>query len=341
MRQRGITLVETLVAMTVVAFALLAMARLHVGMAQAGDAARSRTEATQHARALLEELRGFSSDTLGDGSDLPGSPSHTAYLRRWVVEGHADDLVRPVRVAVEWADRRGELHEASLRSLLGRSDASDGGAAVVAPPPADRWWRPQGWHAGVPWHAARDADGRPTVAWPGREAGLLVFDANSGMVVEHCTGPAAPGRSGASTGCRRTSAYLLQGYVEGRDAGRLSVEIDRSDGSDAQADCVVTDAVDPETGQRLEGVRRYQCLVPAIDDDRDASTPPAWSGRVRLTGLAPRQRTVCRYTAHGNPTDDTREAEIYTRIDTTLDHQNFVILRTGDCPEGSVAHPSA
>jgi hypothetical protein len=121
----------------------------------------------------------------------------------------------------------------------------------------------------------------------------------------------------------------------------VSLEIDRSDGSGAQADCVVTDAVDPGTGRRLEGVRRYQCLVPTTDDDRDATTPPTWSGGVRLTGLAPGQRTVCRYVSHGNPTDDTGQAEIYTRIHTTLDHQNFVISTTGDCPDGSVAHPSA
>jgi type II secretory pathway pseudopilin PulG len=338
MRQRGVTLVETLVSMVIVAFGLVAMARLQLGMAHGADTARARSEATQHARAMVEELRGRAFADLAGGADTPGSGNPAAYLRRWTVAGSAADILRPVEVAVEWADRRGEVQEVVLRTAVARADPADGGAALIASQDTGTWMQPRGRHLAVPRDAvALPHDGRPVLAWSGPAGAALVLDASTGMVVEACAALAQQGDR--PSGCGSVTAYLLEGYVEGPQLAGLQVVFDQGDWTGDAPECVWNDVTDPRTGHPMAGLRRYRCLVPAREHDADAATPPSWTGRVRLAGVEPAGAQVCR--AGGGLGGGEQRPETYTDIDVSLDHQNFVIIHSGDCPPGSVPHPRA
>ncbi|HEX5633194.1 MAG TPA: hypothetical protein VFX50_08200 [Gemmatimonadales bacterium] len=342
MRDRGVALVEALVSMIIVALGLVAMARLQLGMAQGADTARSRSEATQHARAAVEELRSRPFADLSDGADTPGSATHTAYLRRWAVAGSVADILRPVEVVVEWADRRGELQEAVLSTAIARADpADDAGAALLAASGAGPWMKPQGRQHTVPRDAVMNpqGDGRPALAWPGPAGAVLVLDPGTGMVVETCAAPAQQGDR--PSGCEPITAYLLEGYVAGRHLATLKVVFDQGDWTGDDPECVWNDVTDPRTGLRLPDLRRYRCLVPAGDHDADPATPPSWSGRTRLAGVEPPGATVCRRGAGPGAAGSEQHPETYTGIGASLDHQNFVIIDRGDCPAGSVPHPPA
>ena len=76
-----------------------------------------------------------------------------------------------------------------------------------------------------------------------------------------------------------------------------------------------------------------------MDDDGDAVTPLAWSGRVRLGGV-PEGATVCRWTGSTEGADQDDHPETYTLVNRSLDHQNFVVTPAADCPRGAVAHPA-
>jgi len=208
-RQRGVTLVETLVAFFVLAAASVAVAALQRELDLAGDVARERSEALRLGERAIEELRAFTSI---DGA--PGTPTYraittgsavvdaasgvarTTYRVERVVDDAAFAGTKEATVAVRWSDRRGGGHEIALHTFVAALDpqysgslALDGNAIRSTPRGA------LGRHPGVQLTAKRIDGGRS--AWKPDENGTTawLFDDRTAAVVGLCDGIAATTRT--------------------------------------------------------------------------------------------------------------------------------------------------
>lgn len=111
---RGFTLVETLVALTIFAFVLTGLTQGLMSTIRANDQARRLTRAGALAQALLEDLQGRDAGALGSGSDTV----ERGYRRLWTITADAPVAgARTVEIVVEWLDRDGR-HALRLPSII-------------------------------------------------------------------------------------------------------------------------------------------------------------------------------------------------------------------------------
>ena len=224
-RQRGVTLLESLVAFVVLALGTAAAAHLHTELRLAGDIARERSEAIRLGQAASEDMRsfavidgapgqrGFSDIVSGDASLAAASSpaAHADYRIERRVDDSAVNATKSTRVAVSWRDRAGTERDVVLHSLIaGIAPAYAGSLALavgaVSGAPAGAFERAPG----VPLTARRLDGGRS--AWKPGELGpiALVFDDRSGAIVGRCDGIAA------TLATRDLSAAALVGCASGR-----------------------------------------------------------------------------------------------------------------------------
>lgn len=123
-RQRGITLIESLLAFVVLSVGLLALLRVQPELRQHAELARQRSEAVRLAQQEIEGLRAFTSldghAAIADHAhtlepDGLGSPRY-AIARR--VDAGSWPHARAVDVSVTWTDRRGEAQQVLLSTLI-------------------------------------------------------------------------------------------------------------------------------------------------------------------------------------------------------------------------------
>lgn len=136
-QQRGITLIESLIAFLVLSLGMLAVMRMQPELRQHADLARQRSEATRIAQQDIEALRSaapasfasIASAAYGVEPDGLGSP-------RYAVQRHVDATAWPhargVEVIVSWPDRSGETQQVALVTLIGATDPSAAGALLLA-----------------------------------------------------------------------------------------------------------------------------------------------------------------------------------------------------------------
>ena len=177
--------------------------------------------------------------------------------------------------------------------------------------------------------------GRSAAPWLGLSGGVLVFDNATGEVVAHCN--AMPGGEANGRQCTSMQAYMLEGYIEGRGLGSVAVVFDRLEHAAGAPECTMADAEDPHTGRLVPLTKRYRCLIRPGDHDKDPATAAVWSAQVRLTGVSG-DATVCRYVAADAAAGGT-DPQTYTLVDRSLDHQNYAVVASADCPRGSVPLP--
>ena len=121
----GFSLIEVLVALCVLAFGMLAMAKLQITSSQASSLATTRTEAIAAAEAKIEELRNFTSySELGNGSDSDNLDGTSAQLTRsWnISETSTNPAYKTLQVSVTWQERSGEEQRVSLRTYVAAPD---------------------------------------------------------------------------------------------------------------------------------------------------------------------------------------------------------------------------
>jgi len=113
-KNRGFTLVEIMIAIFILSFALLVMAQMQI-MAIRGNAfANKTTTAVTLAQDKIEELKGLSYSSVVGGSDSSG-----VHTRTWTVQNDtpATDL-KTVTVNVSWQDT--SAHQVSLDTIIRR-----------------------------------------------------------------------------------------------------------------------------------------------------------------------------------------------------------------------------
>jgi Tfp pilus assembly protein PilV len=135
--QRGITLIESLIAFLILSLGMLAAVRLQPELRQHAEAARQRSEATRIAQQDIEAMRaaaGASLVAIVDAAytvepDGLGSPRYAVQRR---VDAAAWPEARGLRVTVTWPDRGGQVQQLSLVTLVGAADPSAAGAMLLA-----------------------------------------------------------------------------------------------------------------------------------------------------------------------------------------------------------------
>ncbi len=112
--ERGFTLIELIVAVTVFTVGLLAVLGTNVLVTQLLDAGHRATTASFYARERLETLRGVSCGVLADGSEARGG----IYQLAWNVEPPSGRAARRVQLRVTYPTRRGALRTDSAETSV-------------------------------------------------------------------------------------------------------------------------------------------------------------------------------------------------------------------------------
>ena len=129
---RGVSLVEAMVALAVMAFGMLAVVGVQSTLRLNGDIAKQRSEATRIAQETLEKGRSFQvidSADKGAGQtaweeivsrtqDITPANSSATYHVESTVTTYTDPPAKAMRVTVSWNDRAGQRQEVLLSSSI-------------------------------------------------------------------------------------------------------------------------------------------------------------------------------------------------------------------------------
>jgi len=116
LKPKGFTLLEVLVALIILCFALLALAGLMVTTTKNNAVGNYVTEAATFAQDKLEELRALKWENLIDGNntDQRGGSTGINYTRNWNVKTNGS--LKTITINVNWNDRT--PHSIRLVSVL-------------------------------------------------------------------------------------------------------------------------------------------------------------------------------------------------------------------------------
>lgn len=122
-RQRGFSLIEALISLTVLTSGLLALAQFQSDVQFSSSAAKTQTTAINLAQQKLEELHHQSvidHTAISGGGDTPTTRAgdNTTFNRRWVVTPHDDSRYHEVQVFTEWTSREGDARSVGVTSIL-------------------------------------------------------------------------------------------------------------------------------------------------------------------------------------------------------------------------------
>ena len=364
--QRGIGLLEALIALLVLSLGMLAVSRLQTHLRLGSDTARQRAEAVRIGQEDIEALRAFPvlaasgaarsyagiTSATFNADTSTGHTGPTRYTVSRQIEAAGALAAKTAAVTVSWVDRAGDAQKVVLNSVIAAHDPAYAGALGIAP---------VGVHARgasarsarVPLNA-RDL-GNGSSAFKPVAAGTIayVFDNTSGRVTARCSGidPLTANRElglAQLTNCASISAQMLSGSVRysqasppdaarGNDAApAFNVALALTSGSYASAPECSTEPVQTTNGDRFVA---YHCVVLPLANGR-------WSGRSTIVpigwaiGNAANERKVCRYSADldGSGAVDRNEEHpaAYSGVDHTLANQNFLVITGSEtCPSGS------
>ena len=195
--QRGIGLIEALLAFLVLSLGMLAIARLQSDLRSNAELARQRSEAVRIAQQEIETLRAYSVLTASAGarsydqivtSTLTiDSVAPTRYELARQVDPLSDGRAASLTVTVRWNDKHGEPQHAALSSVIARSAPALAAALLTSPSGTpvlgafDRSPR-------IPLIAKDLGDGRSAFRPVGVGSLAFVQDNRSGQVVARCSG---------------------------------------------------------------------------------------------------------------------------------------------------------
>lgn len=367
--ERGVSLVEAIVAMAVMAFGMLGMIGLQSTLRGNSDTARQRAEALKLAQNFLESSRNFSviavplppasaasafdSIASAPATDVNLDAGNTTFtVTHTVIDSESTAPTQPrtktLQVRVSWTDREGIEQQVQLAGLLTATPPALRGSLVI---PAEGSF-PQlrsGRNVRLPVAAVDQNDGTSHFTPPGATGGLRwVFDNNTAVITKICN---------TASGCSVSNARLLSGYIRfatlappvagvginppGSFITGVGVAVSATVPAAVAGDCYTQEFPAAVSTS-------YFCAVPL------GATGTEWSGRSTLTGLSLAASIadatsavfrVCRYTAlrsHATvPTIKNEQHPLdYAGVQSALTNQNFLIIKAGDdvaafeCPEG-------
>lgn len=232
--ERGVTLIEALVALLVMSFGMLALVGLMSNLRFGADLAKQRSEAMRIARAEIATLRAFSELTRGGSTPAtskvyaeitsatypPVTPvdSNTAYtVQRDVSNLATGGQGLTVRVSVTWVDRSGGQQFINLDTVIASVDPVFT-AVVGLTPPAGPVTQPSARSPVIP-EGAKQLDKHNSAFRPsGLSSTVWVFNNLTGVIVGKCSIPAGTPVSTLTSAdvasCNNnTIGFLLSGTV--------------------------------------------------------------------------------------------------------------------------------
>lgn len=377
-RDRGVSLVEAMVALAVMAIGMLGLVGMQSTLRSNADLSKQRSEAVRLAQEAVEGSRAFV--TLNGGApaysgvvyaqDTVAGSSATFTRTRNVSVLPGPVEAKTLVVTVTWPDRAGQQQSVTLDTVIA-GIAPELAATLAVPGEGGTTRQPQGRNRNIPLLAQQlpDAPGMSAMIPPGASGIAWRFDNVTGLITL-CNTSAAT--TSALTYANLTScngnALLLSGYVR-YEVGVPPAPGNPPDGpTSSQLFLPWVDYTNAATTGRQRcylgntDPRVYYCAVPVVATV--PSVPPSWSGMVHfdndpaspnLTASPPTPNPplattladdssanykICRYQASG-----------YSGIDTPLINQNFLVISAGDklpfvvtpgtvysCPAPTVAH---
>lgn len=358
--QAGVSLIEALVSLLVMAVGILGIAAVQSTLRSNGDLSRQQAEATRIAQQAAEFARNFSSiggvgdsfETIASATLVAVAGVNASFSRQVTVTDSADGLYKRFNIVVGWTDRNGRAQSVTLNTNIARVPPELAGTLGVAPAGAPER-RAMGRNAGIPPSAVDQGDGTSRFSPPGAGTLSWVFNNASGIITQRCTTP---------TTCTAVTDLLLSGFVRfstgsvqpnAVDAEAptstalpgVGVQVDQTAPSTATVGCFVD-----STAAWVE----YFCAVPVT------VATPRWSGRSLLNGLTLAATAadntasayrVCRYTpdrAHtavSSSFPNSNHPLDYVDVAAPLVQQNFLVIRAGDgtaaftCPADNALTP--
>jgi Tfp pilus assembly protein PilV len=354
---RGVSLIEALVALAVMAFGMLGVVGMQTTLRSNADLSRQRAEAVRLAQEEIERLRNFSVLMAADAASgqlayesiasapaavVPASAANTTFTRETVVATPAadDPLVRHVRVRVSWTDRRAEDQAVELSTVIAGVPPEVSALHAMR---TDRGGlqQPQGRSPNIPRGAVDEGDGTSRFVPPGGPSTRSwVFSNATGAITRICD-PAGT--------CTATNRWLLSGIVafatvdpptSGEAANPGDASLDMTISVDLSVPAVPDE---PCAVERTPTRVNYYCAVPL-------NTLSRWSGRVVLSGFpkstaladsSSSNYKVCRYTPDdrnltARPTSETadyyngRHPFTYLLVTSPQINKNFLVISAGD-----------
>ena len=349
-RQRGISLIEALIALLVLSLGMLAIGKLQSQLRLHADIARQQSLAVRLAQEDLERLRAFSVVAAASGArayaDVAAASATVEEATRFVVTRQITEVTglraKSAVVNVGWTDASGAAQQTTLNTLISGSEPALSGALAL-PPSGTPVLGVRARSPRIPLAALNLRDGRSVFKPVATGSVALLFDNASGDLIARCLAPAATTTAELTAAdlidCDITRALLLSGQVRfgiGEPALALGVSLVLTGGNYAKAPVCATEA---KTARNSEPYAAYHCAVYPLASG-------VWSGRLDLApsgwqiGLQSTDWRVCRYSADldGSGAID-RNAEhpaSYNGVSAALTQQNFLILKgTQNCPLGS------
>jgi len=245
--QRGVGIVEALVALLVLALGMMSFTALQARLRQYSDLAKQRVEAVRIAEQELESFRAFGTlarddtvvnnfayDSVSAGAPprafaasaatLPSNTSFSvarALIDAPSVEGVSDAPVKNLAVTVSWTDRMSATQSITLRTVISKSDPALAAALALAPngTPVRALL---GRNILVPTAAKNLGNGSSAFKPLMGGAVAYVFSSDAGLVTRKCSGLAGTVTtqdltlavlSGAGITCASVNAYLVSGFI--------------------------------------------------------------------------------------------------------------------------------
>ena len=354
-RESGVSLIEALVALAIMAFGMLGVIGMQATLRFNADVSKQRSEAVRLAQEEIERWRNFSvlATTPGTAAfddianvaaatvTLPASANATYTRTTTVAPAVAGDpLLKKVTVSVSWLDRRAasstDLQAVTLTTVIaGIAPELAGSLSIPGDQAATQ--RPRERHPAIPVDAINQGT-TSTFAPPGGGSLVWVFNNATGLITSTC-----------NPTCTVFNAWFLTGFIRFAVSGPPTAAIAESPSDGPISPAVGVSVIQtvpiaqPVICQTLPASTfvTYYCAVPTF------GTNP-WSGRSELTGHSWATPTdvgaslykVCRYTSvrsHTTPGNNNAEHPLnYVAVASSLTNQNFLVTKAGD---GALPYP--
>ncbi len=366
-RQQGVSLIEALVALAVMAFGMLGVVGMQGSMRFNADIAKQRSEAVRIAQEAVENRRAFwlldavaNQKSYADiastaGTAVMGITSNTTFtVTETANTPPGGGRTKALYVDVTWVDRTGQNQNVRLSTNVTGNMPELSGAlglpALGALGSASRL--PRGRHAAIPPGAVDQGDGTSNFAPPGAGDISWVFNNVSGFITQRCV----------ATVCSAYNARLLSGYV------RFSTDVTQPTAAMAETPLSTAFALDVNVLQTFPTSATivcyenttslyavYYCAISVEELNGNK-----WSGRSELVfggisstiaDVGAANYKVCRYTParDAQPTSPTvsngNHPYNYANVNTALVNQNFLVIRAGNgttpfsCPVDDTSTP--
>lgn len=359
-RQRGVSLIEALVALAVMSIGMLGLVSLQTSLRGSSDVAKQRSEAVRRAQQEIERWRAFTVLATTDGStayaDLAAgttTASITGTNATYTQERIVSDLAAPRRgkaltVNMSWTDRNGESQSVRLSTAMA-GIAPELAATMAVPGDGDALQQPRGRHRSIPPMAKQLGEGRSGFIPPNASSGSVWIFNNITGLISLCTTTASSTNdlvfdndtnTTDNVTCGNEKAVLVSGFVRysldtasAPNAAAAANPTSKPSDYPASGNVVVVanygssqnvdcNASDVNSGPAY--FTEYYCAVPVTVIP---NVTPAWSGSLSFKPTSAfansdsiTKMRACRY----------HSAASYSVQSEPLANQNFLLIRAGN-----------